>query len=92
MNKNELIAHVADKSGSSKADAATAVDAVLDGIADQLAEGNSVVLAGFGTFETRDRAARTGRNPQTGETIEIAASTSAAFKPAAALKRRVAGN
>jgi nucleoid DNA-binding protein len=92
VNKNELIAHVADQSGSSKTDAATAVDAVLDAIADQLAEGNSVVLAGFGTFETRDRAARTGRNPQTGETIEIAASTSAAFKPAAALKRRVAGS
>lgn len=92
MNKNELIAHVAETSGSSKADASTAVDAVLDAIADQLAEGNSVVLAGFGTFETRDRAARSGRNPQTGETIEIAASTSAAFKPAAALKRRVAGS
>ncbi|KAA1373666.1 HU family DNA-binding protein [Aeromicrobium fastidiosum] len=92
MNKNELIAHVADKTGSSKADAGAALDAVLDGIADQLAEGNQVVLAGFGTFETRDRAARTGRNPQTGESIDIAASTSAAFKPAAALKRKVAGN
>jgi DNA-binding protein HU-beta len=64
---------------------------VLDGIADQLADGNQVVLSGFGTFETRERAARTGRNPQTGESIDIAASTSAAFKPAAALKRRVAG-
>jgi nucleoid DNA-binding protein len=92
VNKNELIAHVADKTGSSKADASAALDAVLDGIADQLADGNQVVLSGFGTFETRERAARTGRNPQTGESIDIAASTSAAFKPAAALKRRVAGS
>jgi nucleoid DNA-binding protein len=92
VNKNELIAHVADKTGSSKTDASAALDAVLDGIADQLADGNQVVLSGFGTFETRERAARTGRNPQTGESIDIAASTSAAFKPAAALKRRVAGN
>lgn len=92
MNKTELIATVADKAGTTKADATTALDAVLDAIADQLAGGNSVVLAGFGTFETRDRAARSGRNPQTGESIQIAASTSAAFKPAAALKRRVAGS
>jgi nucleoid DNA-binding protein len=92
VNKNDLIAHVAETTGSSKSDATAAVDAVLDGIAGQLANGNSVVLAGFGTFETRDRAARTGRNPQTGESIDIAASTSAAFKPAAALKRAVAGS
>ncbi len=92
MNKNELIAHLAEKTGSSKADATTSLDAVLDAIADQLADGQQVVLAGFGTFETRARAARQGRNPQTGESIDIAASTSAAFKPAAALKRRVAGN
>ena len=92
VNKNELIAHVADKTGSSKTDASAALDAMLDGIADQLADGNQVVISGFGTFETRERAARTGRNPQTGESIDIAASTSAAFKPAAALKRRVAGN
>lgn len=92
MNKNELIAHVADKTGSSKTDATAALDAILDGIADQLAAGNQVVLSGFGTFETRERAARTGRNPQTGESIDIAASTSAAFKPAAALKRKVAGS
>jgi nucleoid DNA-binding protein len=92
MNKSDLVALVAEKTGSSKADATSALDAVLDGIAGQLAEGNSVVLAGFGTFETRQRAARTGRNPQTGESIDIAASTSAAFKPAAALKRAVAGS
>ena len=92
MNKSELIGLVTEKTGSSKADATTALDAVLDGIADQLADGNSVVLAGFGTFETRDRAARQGRNPQTGESIDIKASTSAAFKPAAALKRRVSGS
>ena len=92
MNKNELIAHLAEKTGSSKADATASLDAVLDAIADQLADGQQVVLAGFGTFETRARAARQGRNPQTGESIDIAASTSAAFKPAAALKRRVAGN
>ena len=89
MNKSELIGLVAEKTGSSKADATTALDAVLDGIADQLADGNSVVLAGFGTFETRDRAARTGRNPQTGESMEIAASKAPAFKPAAAFKNAV---
>jgi DNA-binding protein HU-beta len=92
VNKNELIAHLAEKTGSSKTDAAASLDTVLDAIADQLADGQQVVLAGFGTFETRARAARQGRNPQTGESIDIAASTSAAFKPAAALKRRVAGN
>ena len=92
MNKNDLIAHVVTKTATSKADATAAVDAVLDGITDELVAGNQVVLAGFGTFEIRERAARTGRNPQTGESIDIAASTSAAFKPAAALKRAVAGN
>lgn len=92
MNKSDLIAHVAENTGTSKTDATAALDAILDGIADELAAGNQVVLAGFGTFETRERAARTGRNPQTGEEIEIAATTAAAFKPAAALKRRVAGD
>lgn len=92
MNKNEFIAAVAEKTGTSKADATASVDAVLDVVADQLAAGNQVVLSGFGTFETRERSARTGRNPQTGEAIDIAASTSAAFKPAAALKRRVVGS
>lgn len=92
MNKNELIAHIVTKTATSKADAAAALDAVLDGITAELVAGNQVVLAGFGTFETRERAARTGRNPQTGESLDIAASTSAAFKPAAALKRAVAGN
>jgi len=92
MNKTELTEHVAQATGTDKAAAGRAVDAVLEGIAAELEKGGSVSLAGFGTFETRERAARTGRNPQTGESMEIAASTSAAFKPAAALKRRVGGN
>jgi nucleoid DNA-binding protein len=91
MNKSELIEHIASETGSDKASAGRALDAVLKGISDSLAKGESVALAGFGTFETRERAARTGRNPQTGETMEIAASTSAGFKPASALKKAING-
>ena len=65
------------------------LDAVIEGISDALAKGDSVALAGFGTFDVRHRAARTGRNPQSGETMEIAASTSAGFKPASALKKKL---
>ena len=89
MNKRELIDRVAEASGLSKTDAGTALDAVLDTIADALVSGDSVTLPGFGTFEVRSRAARSGRNPQTGETMEIAASKAAAFKAGAALKRSV---
>ena len=90
MTKTELIAITAEKTGMTKKDAEKAVAAVLESIAADLAAGNRVQLAGFGTFETKTRAARTGRNPKTNEVIEIAASTSVGFKPAKALKDAVA--
>lgn len=92
MNKRELVDSVAEKAGLTKADAEAALDAVVEGISGALAAGDKVAVPGFGTFEVRDRAARTGRNPQTGATIEIAASKAPAFKPAAALKKTVGGN
>ena len=90
MNKTELrdaVAAAADLNGTQ---ADKAVNAVLDSIASALAAGDKVTLPGFGTFETRDRSARQGRNPQTGETMEIAASTTVGFKPGAQLKQKVA--
>lgn len=90
MTKTELIAITAEKTGMTKKDAEKAVSAALEAITAELAAGNRVQLAGFGIFETKTRAARTGRNPKTNETIEIAASTSVAFKPAKALKDAVA--
>ena len=90
MTKTELIAITAEKTGLTKKDAEKAVSAALEAITAELAAGNRVQLAGFGTFETKTRAARTGRNPKTKETIEIAASTSVGFKPAKALKDAVA--
>lgn len=92
MNRSELRSAVAERAGLSNADADTALDAVLESISDALAKGEKVSIPGFGTFETRQRAARTGRNPQTGAALEIAASTSAAFKPGSELKRRVSGS
>lgn len=90
MTKNELIAAVAEKNGLTKKDADAIVCSVLDTIGAELANGNRVQLAGFGIFETKTRAARTGRNPKTKETIEIAASTSVAFKASKTLKDAVA--
>ena len=90
MTKTELIAITAEKAGMAKKDAEKAVSAAMEAITAELAAGNRVQLAGFGTFETKTRAARTGRNPKTKETIEIAASTSVGFKPAKALKDAVA--
>jgi DNA-binding protein HU-beta len=89
MNKTELIDAVAEATDSSKAAANKAVDAVLDTITNALKGGDQVTLVGFGTFLVRDRAARTGRNPQTGETINIAASKAPAFKAGKALKDAV---
>jgi len=86
MNKSELIEAVADSADLSKASASRAVDAVLESITDALSEGDQVTLVGFGTFSVRDRAARTGRNPRTGESIEIPASKVPGFKPGKALK------
>lgn len=86
MNKTELIAKVAETTELTKKDATKAVDAVLDAIADALKDGDKVQLIGFGNFEVRERAARKGRNPQTGEEIEIASSKIPAFKPGKQLK------
>ncbi len=89
MNKAELIGSVAEKSGMPKKDAEKAVNAVFAAIEEALAKGDKVQLVGFGTFEVRERAARTGRNPQTGEEIQIAASRVPAFRAGKALKDSV---
>lgn len=89
MNKAELIDVVAAKADLSKADATKAVDAVVQGITEALGRGDQVALVGFGTFSVKHRAARTGRNPRTGESMEIAASSQPAFKAGKALKDAV---
>ena len=89
MNKSELIDAIADHAGLTKADAGRALDAATDSIASALQQGNTVSLVGFGTFTVRHRAARTGRNPRTGETIQIKASNNPAFKAGKALKDAV---
>ena len=86
MNKTELIDAVADEAEVSKAEAGRAVDAVISSITKALKKGDSVTLVGFGTFQVRKRAARTGRNPKTGDTIKIKASKNPAFKAGTALK------
>lgn len=86
MNKTELIAKVAETAELTKKDATKAVDAVFNSISDALQNGDKVQIIGFGNFETRERAARKGRNPQTGEEIEIAASKVPAFKAGKQLK------
>lgn len=91
MNKSELVDAIADAADSSKADAQRHLDAVLDSITGALRKGDSVQLTGFGTFEVRDRSARTGRNPQTGQEIQIAATKAPAFKAGKGLKDVVAG-
>lgn len=89
MNKRELVDAMAAKAGIEKTSAEAALDALVDAITTALADGDKVTVAGFGTFEVRQRSARSGRNPQTGEPMEIAASKGAGFKPAAALKSAV---
>lgn len=89
MNKTELIDAVAEGADISKAAATRAVDTVLDSIASSLAKGDAVTLVGFGTFSVKDRAARTGRNPRTGEPIQIAAAKVPGFKAGKALKDAV---
>ncbi|HEX6923046.1 MAG TPA: HU family DNA-binding protein [Bacillales bacterium] len=89
MNKTDLINSVAESSQLSKKDATKAVDSVFETISDSLKQGDKVQLIGFGNFEVRERSARKGRNPQTGEEIEIAASKVPAFKPGKALKEAV---
>jgi DNA-binding protein HU-beta len=89
MNKTELINKVVEHSELSKKDASKAVDATFEAITNALASGDGVQILGFGNFEVRERAARKGRNPQTGEEIEIAAGKSPAFKPGKNLKEAV---
>ena len=89
MNKNDLIASVASAADLSKADAGSAVDAVLDAISNGLSQGDEIRLVGFGTFSVANRAATTGRNPRTGEPIQIPASKQPKFKAGKALKQAV---
>ena len=89
MNKSDLVDAVASKADMSKAEAGRAVDAVLGSVGDALGDGDSVSLVGFGTFSVRHRAARMGRNPQTGATMQIAASKVPGFKAGKALKDKV---
>lgn len=89
MNKAELIEAMADAADISKAAAGRALDGMVDAITDAMKKGDQVSLIGFGTFTLRERAARTGRNPQTGETINIKASKTPAFKAGKALKDAV---
>ncbi|MGO9488099.1 MAG: HU family DNA-binding protein [Solirubrobacteraceae bacterium] len=89
MTKNELAEQVASRTGLAGSQARQAVEAAIDSISDELAAGGEVALAGFGKFSVSQRAARQGRNPSTGQTIQIAASKAAKFSAASALKKRL---
>jgi DNA-binding protein HU-beta len=89
MNKSEFVDSVSDLAGLSKAESARAVDAVIETVTQALKKGDTISLVGFGTFTVRARAARDGRNPQTGETIKIKAAKNPAFKAGKALKDAV---
>ena len=89
MNKTELVANVAEKAGLTKKDAEKAVNALFSSIEEALVKKDKVQMIGFGTFEVKERAARTGRNPQTGKEIEIPASLNPVFKAGKALKEAV---
>ncbi|MDY0942391.1 MULTISPECIES: HU family DNA-binding protein [Priestia] len=89
MNKTELVDAVATKSELTKQDSKKAVDALFETISNTLAKEEKIQLVGFGTFEVRERAERTGRNPQTGEEMTIPASKAPAFKPGKELKEAV---
>lgn len=89
MNKSELIEAIAASADIPKAAASRALDAMVEAVADSLKKGDSVSLVGFGTFSVKDRAARTGRNPQTGEPIQISAARVPSFKAGKALKDAV---
>ena len=92
MKKDELVQAIADSAGLDKADAGRALDAVVEVITSTVASGQKLQVTGLGTFEPRERSAREGRNPQTGETIQIAATTTPGFKAATAFKNAVAGS
>lgn len=89
MNKKELVNLIAEKTETTKKDAATVVDAVIEVVTEALSKGEKVRITGFGTFEVRERAARTGYNPQTGEPIDIPATKYPAFKAGKQLKEIV---
>ncbi len=91
MTKNDLADKVAEQTGLAASQARQALEAVIEAVTDELAAGGEVSLAGFGKFSVSDRAARQGRNPATGETINIAASKAAKFSAASALKTRLNG-
>ena len=91
MNRSDLTTAIAENTGLSASQAQSALEAALEAIVSAVAGGDKVTLPGFGTFESRERAARTGRNPQTGAAIEIAAGRSPAFKPGTQFKDRVRG-
>jgi DNA-binding protein HU-beta len=92
MKKDEIVEAVAEAADISKAEAERALGAVIATVTEQVAAGNKIQLPGLGTFEPRERSAREGRNPQTGETIQIAATTVPGFKPATAFKQAVSGS
>nr|WP_319401293.1 HU family DNA-binding protein [uncultured Carboxylicivirga sp.] len=89
MNKSELVSAIAEASGLTKADSEKALNATTEAIKNTLAKGESIQLIGFGTFSISERSARTGRNPQTGKEIQIAAKKVAKFKPGKALDEAV---
>lgn len=91
MNKSQFAEAISEKSGLSKRDAQAALDGFQDALLEAMQRGEKISLTGFGTFEVRERAARTGRNPQTGETMEVAASKNAAFKPGKSFKDALNG-
>jgi len=91
MTKNDLADKVAERTGLAASEARQALEAAIEAVADELAAGGEVALAGFGKFSVSHRAARQGRNPATGETINIAASKAAKFSAASALKTRLNG-
>lgn len=89
MNKQELISKIAEKADISRKDATAALTALITSITEELKAGEKIAIPNLGTFEVRERAARTGKNPRTGEAVEIAAKRLPAFKPAKALKDAV---
>ena len=89
MNKSDIVARVAGRTSLSKAQAQDALDAVLEVIRDGLSNGDTITLIGFGTFSTKSRAARTGRNPRTGQRLAIAASKTPSFKAGKSLRDAV---
>lgn len=91
MNKSELIDAMAERSGLTKADTTKALNSFIDAVGGAMKAGDDVVLVGFGTFSVKERAARTGRNPKTGETLQIAASKVPSFKAGKGLKDAVNG-